>query len=431
MDLVARERCPGKGGSGSAGCGLGQVLFGAEHCRGGQQTKAPQGTGGSALLPCRVAELFTQHLVAAAHAQHRRTGCRKPEHRRFQSAFPQPAQVVHGVLGAGQDDEIRCTQLAGALHIPHAQQRVLFQRDKVGEVGHMRQAQDGDIQRFDGAFCFQTIRERILVLDLHPQIRHHTHYGQVRFFFQHGKAGPQDLHIAPELVDDEPPDAGTLVGFQQLHGAVQLREYAAPVDIARQQHRCIHQLCKAHVNDIIRLQVDLCRAARAFDHDDVVLGGKAVVGFQNVRDKAALHPEIIGGGHLAPGSAIYDDLTAHIAAGLEQDGIHPHIRFCARSLRLHHLRTAHLRAVAGDEAVQGHVLAFKGCHTVAVLRKNAAQRRAQQAFARTAHGALHHNAFCLAHCATSGRVSASSASSCRFSFSVRTAVRYQLASRPG
>ena len=177
MDLVARERCPGKGGSGSAGCGLGQVLFGAEHCRGGQQAKAPQGTGSAALLPCRVAELFAQHLIAAAHAQHRCTGCRKPKHRRFQSAFPQPAQVIHGVLGTGQDDEIRRAQLAGALHIPHAQQRVLFQRDKVGEVGHMRQAQDGDIQRFDGAFCFQTIRERILVLDLHPQIRHHTHYG--------------------------------------------------------------------------------------------------------------------------------------------------------------------------------------------------------------------------------------------------------------
>ena len=45
VDLVARERCPGKGGSGSAGCGLGQVLFGAEHRRGGQQTKAPQGAG--------------------------------------------------------------------------------------------------------------------------------------------------------------------------------------------------------------------------------------------------------------------------------------------------------------------------------------------------------------------------------------------------
>ncbi len=83
----------------------------------------------------------------------------------------------------------------------------------------------------------------------------------------------QDLHIAAEFVDDEPLDAGALVGFQQRHRAVQLREYAAPVDIARQQHRRIHQLCKAHVHDVVGFQVDLCRAARALDDDDVhVLG---------------------------------------------------------------------------------------------------------------------------------------------------------------
>ena len=75
VDLVARQLYACKGFCGHTGCGLGQVLFGAEHRRGGQQAKAPQGAGGAALLPCRVAELFTQHLVAAAHAQHRRTGC--------------------------------------------------------------------------------------------------------------------------------------------------------------------------------------------------------------------------------------------------------------------------------------------------------------------------------------------------------------------
>ena len=105
------------------------------------------------------------------------------------------------------------------------------------------------------ALLYPAGRERILVLDLHPQVRRYAQHGQVCFFFQHGKAGPQDLHIAPELVDDEPPDAGTLVGFQQLHSAVQLREYAAPVDIARQQHRRIHQLCKAHVDDIVAFRL--------------------------------------------------------------------------------------------------------------------------------------------------------------------------------
>ena len=92
-----------------------------------------------------------------------------------------------------------------------------------------------------------------LVLELHPQVRHYAQHGQLRFFFQHGKAGPQDLHIAPELVDDEPPDAGTLVGFQQLHSAVQLGEYAAAVDISDQKHRCFCKLCNTHIDDIILL----------------------------------------------------------------------------------------------------------------------------------------------------------------------------------
>ena len=57
----------------------------------------------------------------------------------------------------------------------------------------------------------------------------------------------------------------------------------------------------------------------------------------------------------------------------------------------------------------------------------AAQRRAQQAFARAAHGALHHNTFCFAHFSTSRMV----CSSCSFSGALRTAVRYQLPSSPG
>ena len=295
----------------------------------------------------------------------------------------------------------------------------------------MRQAQNGDIQRFHGPFCVQPVREGVLVLDLHPQIGHHTHHGQMRLFFQHGKARAQNFHIAPELVDDKAFDAGPFLRLQQFHGAVKLGEYAAPVDVACQKHRRIHELCKAHVHDIVGLQVDLGGAACALNDDDVVLGGKAVVGFEDVRDEGALHFKVIGGGHLPPGLAVHDDLTAHIAAGLEQDGVHAHVRLYACSLRLHHLCPAHLSAVFGDKTVQGHVLAFERGHAPAVLRKNAAQRRAQQAFARAAHGALHHNAFCLSHRATSGRVSASSAKSWRFSCSVRTAVRYQQAERPG
>ena len=57
----------------------------------------------------------------------------------------------------------------------------------------------------------------------------------------------------------------------------------------------------------------------------------------------------------------------------------------------------------------------------------AAQRRAQQAFARAAHRPLHHDAPCPAHASTSRIIF----NSCSFSFWVRTAVRYQQAERPG
>ena len=52
----------------------------------------------------------------------------------------------------------------------------------------------------------------------------------------------------------------------------------------------------------------------------------------------------------------------------------------ARGLRLHDLGAAHFEAVAGHKAVQRHVLAFERCRFVAILGKNAAERRAQQAF---------------------------------------------------
>ena len=246
-------------------------------------------------------------------------------------------------------------------------------------------------------------------------------------FFQHGKAGAQDLHVATEFVDDKPLDAITLVGLQQFHGTVKLGEHAAPVDVACQQDGGIHQFCKAHVDDIIRFQVDLRRTACALNHDDIHIFGQTVVGGENLRDERFFHLEIGGCGHLAPYLAVHDDLTAHVTAGFEQDGIHPHVRFHSCCLCLHHLCPAHFQPVTGDKAVQCHVLALEGSHAVAILGKNAAERGAQQAFARAAHGSLHHNALGFAHFSTSARIF----NSCPFSGAVRTAVRYQLASSPG
>ena len=304
---------------------------------------------------------------------------------------------------------------------------MLLQRHEIGKVGDVRQAEDGRIQRMDRFARIQPGGKGILVLNVHLQVGHDPQHRQLRFFFQHRKAGAQDLHIAAEFIDEQPLDAGALLRLQQRHRAVQLGEHTAPVDIARQQNRGIHQPGKAHVDDIVRLQVDLRRASGPLDDDDVHGFGQTVVGREDLRDERSFHFEIGGGGHLAPHLAVHDDLTAHVTAGLEQDGVHPHIRLDACGLRLHHLCPAHFQPIPGDKAVQRHVLALEGSHAVTVLRKNAAEGGAQQAFACTAHGSLHHDALCLAHSSTSAR----SFKSCSFSGPVRTAVRYQPGPSPG
>ena len=291
----------------------------------------------------------------------------------------------------------------------------------------MRQAEDGRIQRVDRFARIQPGGKRILVLNVHLQVGHDPQHRQLRFFFQHSKAGAQDLHIAAEFIDEQPLDAGPLLWLQQRHRAVQLGEHTAPVDVSRQQNGGIHQPGKAHVDDIICLQVDFRRASGSLDDDDVHGFGQTVVGREDLRDERSFHFEVGGGGHLAPHLAVHDDLTAHVTAGLEQDGVHPHIRLDACGLRLHHLCPAHFQPIPGDKAVQRHVLALEGSHAVTVLRKNAAEGGAQQAFACTAHGSLHHDALCLAHSSTSAR----SFKSCSFSGPVRTAVRYQPGPSPG
>ena len=220
MDLVAGQRSPRQLRRGDSGGVLCAVLCVRKHGPGGQQPQPAHGLAASALSALGVGKGLAQHLVAAAHAQHRRAGSRQFLHCTFQPALPQPEQVVYGVFCARQNDHIRRTQLPGALHIPHAQQRVLFQRHEIRKIGDMRQPQNGSIQRLDGAAAFQPGGEGVLVLDIHPQVGHNTQHRQMGLFLQHSKAGLQDGGIAPEFVDDQTFDACPLGGFQQFYRAV-------------------------------------------------------------------------------------------------------------------------------------------------------------------------------------------------------------------
>ena len=105
-------------------------------------------------------------------------------------------------------------------NIPHAQQRVLFQRHEVRKIGQMRQTDDRRIQRLFAVPHLEALAQGVLVLDVHLQVRYDAHHGQMGLFFQHRKAGAQNFYVSTEFIDDEPLDAPALFFFQQLHRAV-------------------------------------------------------------------------------------------------------------------------------------------------------------------------------------------------------------------
>ena len=252
MDLIPGQRSPCKG-RGGGGRYLGAAFFEGKNRPGGQQLQPAQGLRAAAFGPGGIIQHAAQHLVAAAYAQNRRAAPGQLLHGGFQPALAQPQQIIHGIFGAGQNDEVGHAQFPRGLHIAHAQQGVLLQRHKIGKVGDVRQPHNGNIQRFYGIFLLQTLREGIFVLDIHFQVRHHTHDGQAGLFFQHRKAGAQNFYITTEFVDNQAADPRALTRFQQLHRAVQLGKHTAAVDISGQQHRRVDQPGKAHVDDVVGL----------------------------------------------------------------------------------------------------------------------------------------------------------------------------------
>ena len=92
---------------------------------------------------------------------------------------------------------------------------------------------------------------------------------------------------------------------------------AAAVDIPDKQHRRVHHLGEAHVHDVLALEVDFRRAARALDGDDVVLACQALIGLHHRGDKVALSAIVFHRGHIALYASVHDDLTADVRRRLQ------------------------------------------------------------------------------------------------------------------
>ena len=89
--------------------------------------------------------------------------------------------------------------------------------------------------------------------------------------------------IAAELVDDEACDDCGIVGIEHALDADQLRDHAAAIDVADNDHRHVGAPRKAHIGDVAGAQIDLGGAAGALDQHEIGLAFRSLEAFQHRR----------------------------------------------------------------------------------------------------------------------------------------------------
>jgi hypothetical protein len=168
-----------------------------------------------------------------------------------------------------------------------------------------------------------------------------------------------------------------------------VRERAAALDVGDERDPRVGQPRDAHVREVGALQVDLRRAPGALDDQQLVIARE---GEQRLLDhrpqrRRPLPPRPPAQTQIR--APEYDHLAARVGLGLDQHRVHPHLRLDPGGARLQPLRHADLPTV--DHArVVGHVLRLERRDGDAPARSQPRQGGDQQALARPARCALHH-----------------------------------------
>ena len=192
--------------------------------------------------------------------------------------------------------------------------RLLFERNKVGEIRKARQTDDGHVHRPGSGSCLEAGGQAVFVIELHGQHRDHAEHRFARQCFELREAGTQNRRISAKFVNDKSGDLILLCLIEEGNGAVQAGKHAAAVNIPCEQDGSVGHPRHAHVDVIAVLEIDLRGAACAFEHDYVVLCCKGLVCTQNVRNQFLLVAEVVGGAHHAADLAVDAHLAAHGAS---------------------------------------------------------------------------------------------------------------------
>ena len=196
--------------------------------------------------------------------------------------------------------------------------------------------------------------------------RHNSERAQPGQPGQRGEPVVEQPDVAAELVDDEAGEPRLLAGRQQRVGPDELGDDAAAFDVADQCDRDIGGLSKPHIGNVAVAQIDLGRAAGAFDQDQVGRSGEPRERVHYRRQKARCQAAILAGRGIAPDPAGEHELGAVLRLRLQQHRVHVGERGDAAGARLDRLRPADLAAIGGHCRVVRHVLRLERPHLQAV-----------------------------------------------------------------
>ena len=271
--------------------------------------------------PQRVGNFGSKHLQAPTYAHHGpaplvQALTSKSAYTGGQPATLQKTQVVHSVAASRQNHRMRRTPVLCVAHNAQPHTGLVAQGIEIGGIAQVRQVGNHNIQQpcsaFWRIFCPGPVRARMQT-GRQPLLEAHGIFFRKPQIFQHGHNAPKRLAraalqqaqgrikqagITPELVENKPAHPAALCAGQQGHGSRKGRKRAAPVNIGHQRHQRPRMAGHAHVYNVVRPEVDFCRAARTFNHHHVHVCGQAAVGTAHGLPRRWLVGEIFAYAHL-------------------------------------------------------------------------------------------------------------------------------------
>ena len=303
-------------------------------------------------------------------------------------------EVGGDAFAAGQDHDVRFSELIGGEDLPHRHVGFRLERCKIGEVRDVSESDDREVERAALLDCGPHEGEVHGILLRQSEVAEEIDHPEHRLSggaFEVGVGVAEQRRIPPELVDQKSGDKTPFLRGECRPGAEKRGVDAAPVDVSGQNYRSFRVGGHAHVDQVARFEVDFAGTARSFKHHRIVAGTQGVVGGGHLMPQFRFSAEILPDRTVPHRFPEHDHLAADVARRLEQNRIHAHIRVEPARLRLHRLGAADLAAVRGDEGVQRHVLRLEGGDRESVLQQGAAESGRQNALSRVGGGSLDHD----------------------------------------